>query len=225
MKKERTMRIRPGDVIAGQPALAIRKLLQQERGTVATIAEILAVDLATAKQVYEQLVAEGYIKAPDDTRDEGWQTTTRGNALAHASARKPITRKTAERLVAALLDRVSAINACDDYVYRVKQVIVFGSYLTDRSDLGDIDLAITLQFRFDDPGRRERQMQERIEQARRDGRVFRSYFDEITWPHLEIFQMLKGRSPSLSLHSPEMEQELLQSVPTKILFDITQEQR
>lgn len=219
------MRIRPDDVIVGQPALAIRKLLRQESGTVATISESLGVDLVTARQVSQELFAEGYIEPAVHARDESWQTTTRGNALAHATARKPITRKTAERLVAEFLNRVRAINACDDYVYRVKQVIVFGSYLTDRPDLGDIDLAITLQFRLDDPDRRERQCQERIQQALDKGRTFRTYFEEVSWPQMEIYQYLKGRSSSLSFHDSIREQEFLQSVTTKVLFDITQEQK
>ena len=88
-------------------------------------------------------------------RDEGWfqlkfhdpdgdtwgETTTRGNVLAQASFRRPITRVTAERHLKAVIQRVADYNADPKYLFYIEQIIVFGSYLNpDVSLLGDIVL-------------------------------------------------------------------------------------
>jgi len=177
-----------------------------------------------ARHVYEKLRTEGYIEPSDlppafHADDENWQTTMKGNTLAHATARKPIARRTADRLVEEFLKRVKEINACDDYVYRIKQVIVFGSYLSDKATLGDVDLAVSLEFRYDDLHMRERQCQERIDYALRREKNFRTFLEQVTWPYLEVFTILKGRSPSLSLHDVQVEQILSQPIPSKVLFD------
>jgi predicted nucleotidyltransferase len=219
------MRIQSDGVIVGQPALTIRKLLKQERGTLATIAELLDIDLFKAKQVFQVLSTEGYIEPFDslttsDGDHESWQTTIKGNALAHATARKPITRQTADRVVQEFLNRVKKINACDDYVYRIRQVILFGSYLSDTPRLGDIDLSIVVEFRSHDAHKREVQSQERIKSALREGKSFRTVVEQATWPWLEIFHILKGGSPSLSLHDEQVEQVLAKPIPSKMLFDL-----
>src|SRR5689334_21940723 len=113
------MRIQTSDIIAGQPALAIRKLLKNRDGTISTAVESLQVDHVIAKQVLDDLSLEGYITftAPLNTREDrlDWQNTIKGHALANATARKAITRVKAEQLLTAFLERIKEINACDDY--------------------------------------------------------------------------------------------------------------
>src|SRR5260370_26141820 len=159
------MRIQPGEMIAGQPALAVRKLMQYGRASgpttsgnpISTIAEVLGTDRSMAKQVYQELCREGYIEPVPEHHlfyePDHWFTTIKGNALAHASTRKPITRKTAERLVEEFLARVREVNA-GDYAYRVRRVIIFGSCLSDEGEVpavGDVDLSIVLAARYSDP--------------------------------------------------------------------------
>jgi predicted nucleotidyltransferase len=221
------MRIQPGDVIANQPALAIRKLLKShDIGDIDTIVEVLDVDLITARQIFQDLCAEGYIETsfPRDIPDGGnerWHTTIKGNALANATARKPITRGTAERLVEEFLNRVKEVNTSNDYVYRVRKVIIFGSYLSDNPKLGDVDLSIELGPRYDDPHQRSSYMQKRVNDALQKGRRFSNITATYAWPQQEIFQFLKGHSSSLSLHDEQIEQVLSKPIPSKILFDAT----
>jgi predicted nucleotidyltransferase len=40
---------------------------------------------------------------------------------------------------------MQAVNARDEYVYKIESVVLFGSMLTDMDRLGDVDLAIELQ--------------------------------------------------------------------------------
>jgi hypothetical protein len=113
------------------------------------------VDAATAEQIQRGLLEEGYIEPSGSPfGPEHWHLTLKGSALANARARKPITRKTAERLIEEFLARVREVNA-GDYAYRVRRVIVFGSFLSDSADLGDVDLSIELEDRYADPDARQ----------------------------------------------------------------------
>lgn len=64
------MRIQTSDIIAGQPALAIRKLLQNRDGTIDIAVESLHTDYATAKQALHDLSSEEYIKFTDTQEDQ-----------------------------------------------------------------------------------------------------------------------------------------------------------
>jgi len=70
---------------------------------------VLKVNALTATQIYHALCQEGYIKPVDSSEMPGeevlWHNITKGNGLAHATARKPIKRKTAEELVQKKLSR------------------------------------------------------------------------------------------------------------------------
>jgi hypothetical protein len=101
----------------------------------------------------------------------------------------------------------------------VKQVIIFGSYLSDSLTLGDIDLAITLECKYDDPETRGRKIRERIQRVQQEGKRFRTMVEMYGWPQLEIFKMLKAGSPSISLHDAEAEHILSEPIALKILFD------
>jgi DNA-binding transcriptional regulator YhcF (GntR family) len=218
------MRIQPNDMIVGQPVLAIRKLLKYVQrgpdGMLETIAQQLAVDISTAEQVYADLLREGYIEPSEPIGGyKLWHNTHKGNALANASARKPISRRTAERVVEEFLQRVREINANSEYAYRVKQVIAFGSFLSDSPTLGDVDLSIELEDRYQDTHEREIGHKARIAAARKAGREFRDYMEMLLWPEQEVLLLLKNRSPSLSLHGEWREQVLSRPIPSEILFD------
>src|SRR5581483_5665468 len=173
------MRITSMETIAGQLAFSMRKLMQRREGNQETIAEVLKLDASDAERVFQDLCTENYIEPldpidPSETDRTRWRTTIKGNALAHATARKPITRRTAERLIHAFLNRVNEINSCEDYIYSVKQVIIFGSYLSDSPTLGDIDLAVTIECKYDDPETRGRKIRERIKHVQLEGKRFRN---------------------------------------------------
>jgi hypothetical protein len=221
------MRISSTDTIAGQPALAIRELLKKTQtygGTLSDIANQLHVDQKTAQEIFDTLCAEGYIEpveTPDnaDENDIYWQNTLNGNSLAIATARKPIARQTAERLLNEFLQRVKEINDCADYAYYVKQVVIFGSYLSDSPNLGDIDLAIWVEHRYNDMQERSRNIEKRIMLALENGRRFKTFWAEWCWPYTEVIRFLRNRSPSISIHDLKTEGILSTSIPSKILFD------
>jgi hypothetical protein len=101
---------------------------------------------------------------------------------------KPIRRKTADRLVAGMLQRAREYNADASRPLYVERLCIFGSYLDPQIDpLGDVDVELSFGMRTTDHGKISAY-------TRASGRVFRSFMDEITWPQRELVQQLKNHS-------------------------------
>lgn len=102
-----------------------------------------------------------------------WSTTIKGNALAIASAARPVLRKTAECVLAEFLDRVTEVRESDTHPYRVKRVILFGSmHDQDRSHVNDIDLVVELVHKMKDRETAFRMDQDYAASRQREGRSF-----------------------------------------------------
>jgi hypothetical protein len=95
---------------------------------------------APAKTLFDHLLAEGYIEA-------NGRVTIAGSALGMAKFIPRISRAKAETLLAEFLERVAEANADLDVGYWITEVRVFGSYLTDADDLGDVDIAYSHKAR------------------------------------------------------------------------------
>jgi hypothetical protein len=122
------MRIAVEETIAGYPALRIRQLMRETAGRPITpryVREILRCTNSGAARVLKQLARAGFVEAGRGH----WEATTKGNALAMATAAAPLRRQTAERLIAGLVDRARLLNADDTWAYRVRILVVFGSYI------------------------------------------------------------------------------------------------
>lgn len=213
------MHIDPRSTIAGLPALRVRSFLRRAGDydwTEAGLAEHFGVSPKAA----HELLSLGYLEhSPHEAAEEQrYRRTLAGAALALASAARPITRKTADRKIAELLDRVREVNANDYYLYRVRKVVVFGSYLTQRSRINDIDVGLDLAHREADPERRSLLDRDRINAAYKAGRRFPNITSELFWPQHEVLLYLKARSRSLSLHTTD--DGILENTETKILFDV-----
>ena len=202
------MRLAKTDMIAGLDASTVRDLMRSlhSPGTAQYVqARIPAgVDAATAIAELESL---GYLR-PDDRAgyagEAWWVTTTLGNALAMASFAKPISRATADRLVAGLLERTTAWNANPDRLVSVDEVVIFGSYLDPTIDrLGDVDVAVSLR---NWPEQQSHDMFNKSVQAygRASGRTFASFLDMMLWPKKEAIQHLRNRSTALNITTEDV---------------------
>lgn len=118
-------------------------------------------------------------------------------------SKKRFTRTTANRVLSEVLDRIQAVNANDQYAFRIEAVRLFGSMLMDAKEVGDIDLAMKLVPRYDD---QERQRQ--LCWEKRNERRFSSALQRGMWPYEEVLLAVKGRSPVVSLHKWEEPDEL-----------------
>lgn len=93
-----------------------------------------------------------------------------------ASAAKPTKRVTADRLLREFLGCVEHMNADEALMHRVSEVVVFGSDLTESSDLGDIDERNRGRDRMESA-------KERVEVSRAAGGSFPMQ-GELFWPEM-----------------------------------------
>ncbi|HYX38928.1 MAG TPA: nucleotidyltransferase domain-containing protein [Oligoflexus sp.] len=204
------MRISSKEKIAQMPALEARKILRLFRDNnchqpVEGIAYRLKIDNnEEALRLLDALTHEGYL----DRTHEGYFPTPKGNSLALASANPPIKRARAEKMVAEMLERIQKINTNPDYLWRVALVVVFGSFVRGEELLSDVDVGVRLVRR---PGLANevygQQSKERVELARKQGKRFGSYIDEIVWPSTEVWNAVKSRTIGLSLHDMDQADE------------------
>src|SRR5579864_4586680 len=132
------MRITAKEKIAGYPALQIRQLMRQTVGRSITsryVGDILRCSDSTAARVLSQLRKAGFVESARGY----WEPTTMGSALAMATAALPLRRETAKRLVEGAVDRVRLINANDRWAYRIRVLVVFGSYVRGVERPNDVD--------------------------------------------------------------------------------------
>jgi predicted nucleotidyltransferase len=197
------MRINPRDRIAGVPILEIRRLFRRRYGewSSESIRAILKLSPFRVAKLISELHAVGYIE--ESKKIDGrmlWQKTLDGCSLANAPAAKPLRRETADRLLDELLIRVRYVNANRRFLLKVTRVVVFGSYLTEADRLGDIDLAVALEPKQQDPIVGYAQWRKKLRQADRDGIRFANSAERVWWPEIEVRKFLKSRSRAISLH-------------------------
>jgi hypothetical protein len=125
--------------------------------------------------------------------------TEKGRRFGIAKATTPITRAKANELLLDLIERAKSINENPEFVFYVERIEVFGSYLTDKELLGDLDVGVKIERRY--KGRLFTQHnQQRIEMAKSGGRSFNNSTDQLNWPYLEVMLILKARKRGLSVH-------------------------
>jgi hypothetical protein len=100
-----------------------------------------------AYALFDHLLSDGYIEPTTGDvvsihdHKVNYKLTIKGEALRITRFIRRISRAEAEALLKSVLERVAAINADPEMLHFVTEVRVFGSYLTDSADLGDLDLA------------------------------------------------------------------------------------
>jgi predicted nucleotidyltransferase len=200
------VRISKDEIIAGYPVLAVRGFLRRYRVfdiTVPAAAQELHIDELAAQKFLRAIASLGLIEpaevVPQDN-EPAYAITIKGNALANASAAKPIRRSTAELALSQFMTRLDRFNASDEYVYRVKNAVLFGSMLSDVERLGDVDIAIELEAKIADETVFNKFCDARRKLAMRRGKCFHSPVDWAYWPRMEVFYVLRARSRALSLH-------------------------
>jgi predicted nucleotidyltransferase len=211
LKRERyRVRVQKTDVIAGLPASLARDAVRVFAGS-PTVAQSLQRLLAKhgrsdALDIAASLASEGFIEAKfDDAEgDTWWETTILGNALGMASFGKPISRATADRLLAGLLERTHEINSNPERLFSVDRVRVFGSYLRSEVDpLGDLDVEVTLTGRVS--------VKKLADYGRASGKSFSTYLSQLTWAERETVQDLRAKSAAINITREDIDSFTQQS--------------
>jgi predicted nucleotidyltransferase len=209
------MKVGREETIAGVRLMKVRDFLRWTGDSsvqLDAIAERFGCDHAKAKQIEKALTDAGFIEDdPNEPKLGKWYVVSAlGRQLANAKFVRRITRPEAETLVAGLLNRVKLVNERDELTHQVTEVRVFGSYLSDKADLGDVDLAVQLT------PRRATHVEEAKLRAARSGKTMSNFLQIITCGRHEVRQILKNRSPYLSIHEFGEPEEL--GVAYQVLF-------
>jgi predicted nucleotidyltransferase len=205
------MHIEPDEEIGGFSAIEVRRLMRKAVGrsiTVRCVREALDCSVSDASRVLRHLQKAGFVESVGSHLEP----TTKGSALAIATAARPLRRETAARLISNLIERARALNADDQWAYRIRTVVVFGSYARGAERPNDVDIGCELRPRWTGGEQLVR------EQLRREIRrqTFRNLTEWTAWPRLEVFRFLKTRSRGLSIH--ELEDWILQTTDHAVLF-------
>lgn len=217
------MRINPKDTLGGVPVLEARRLLD-----LAARRDFVSRDFfqhyghlgrTRATRFIEALIAQRFLERgyPPRARGKWYTVTLDGRTFMLASAARPLTRRTAERKLQEFLERVRYLNISEHYLYCVKKVLVFGSYLGQSERINDIDVAVELEPRFSDRDEQHEREKIRVQEARRAGRQFSNIVSELFWPQHEVLLFLKSRSRAISLHTTD--DAILDRVTTVTVFD------
>ncbi len=215
------MYINPRSLIADIPAKRVRDFLRSASDfewSPPFVAQRLRISDEAAEQLVAELQRLGYVEPVSDPQGNNrFRRTLNGSSFALASAARPITRRTADRKLREILERVRRVNDSDYYLYRVQRVLVFGSYLTGEEILNDVDVAVELVPREQDPDKQRELGQRRISEVLKAGRQFSNYVEQLFWPETEVMLFLKSRSRGISLHTTR--DAILNTAKSAIVFE------
>jgi predicted nucleotidyltransferase len=198
-----TMQVNSRQTLAGLSILQLRRFFRQlvahhqNSFSKKWLLKELPLTDSQADRVLEELASQGYISlAPSQHDAPEYRMTDVAHELVRSSAAKRISRTTAQDALEGLMSRAEELNANPKYLYSVCSVVVFGSFLNRNERLGDLDVAIELSSRIEDPDERT---DARLRYAQDSGRRFSSFTEELYWAEAEIYQVLKARRRTLSI--------------------------
>ena len=99
-----------------------------------------------ALEILQALAASGLIKTASS--EDGYRLNPNGRALCAANMLPRMSRKAADKAVDKLKKKVQEINANPVYMHEITELCLFGSYIEDTDNLGDIDVGYTLKGRW-----------------------------------------------------------------------------
>ena len=203
------MRLSREDRIAGVPAESARELMRRFRvpQPEGVISDWIEPDGRTDAEIAQGFAAGGWLEVNiEDLDGEAWWVTTiKGNALAQASFGKPITRATAARHLASVIDRARAFNADDTHLVEIAELVVFGSYLDPATTrLGDLDLGAVLRSRVAPSVTTDEHTATLLAYARASGRQFNTFIDRLIWPEREAILVLRNRSAVINITTEDI---------------------
>ena len=150
-----------------------------------------------ATNIIEALVEDGYI----EKEGEVYYRTIKGNALSNVRFIKRMNKEKADKEFSEFMKRVENLNQNNEFIYQVKRIVIFGSYLNpENKDFGDIDIGIELEPRIKDKKAFELAENEIISNAIENGKVFSNIVDELFYPQDLVFKYLRNKSRYISIH-------------------------
>lgn len=194
------------EVIAGLPALEVRRLCKRLQGRELTTAEFAAANDMGGPEALRVLNKLKNLQITLKTSGRGLSATWglgRAAGLLFGTGRgvkNQFKRETADQALAGLKERIAEVNSDPYYLYYVARAAVFGSHLTtDRKRVGDLDVAVKLVSRVADRDESVRLSQSRSAKASWEGVSFPNYTANITFAYNETLKALIGGDSAIKL--------------------------
>ena len=149
----------------------------------------------------ETLERKGFIEKSETDSDatQYWKLTLWGSALSKALFSAPVSRRNAEKKLIEFMERVHQVNEDGRFLYRVRKVIVFGSFLTESPTFGDLDIAIDLEPKEPDANKHSDLTLARANMVARNGKRFQNSVEKLFFADHEVRSFLKARSKIIQL--------------------------
>lgn len=218
-------------LIAGRPAVEVRAVMRLLRHTAFTI-RALAVEVGISDRQADALIAdlarEGLVELCGEVTDVRmasgethsplpplWTVSLAGSALAKARIGQPMPRAKAEALLAEVLDRARAASESDVWLDRIAKIVLYGSLeQTDKSHVGDIDLAIWLERRYD----RDEYDARQKSMIDDDGASPSNIVEELFYARRKLLRFVRGQSPRVDLADHSADQPLPPTARGRIVY-------
>jgi predicted nucleotidyltransferase len=230
------MHLDPDKKLAGYPQIEIRDLLRKsnkelDKWQLSFIEEGLSTFRDEAIKLVKELESRNLIQDsgrkiyksnPRDFQREEliiWELTDKGRRFAKASTER-ISRDEADRIIRSLLKQIDQANQNPEFTYIISQALVFGSYITDIQCLSDVDIALELTPKEQDPQKQTTREKARRDQAQASGKL-NSYPDWEVWPKQEIYNFLQEEIGHLDFDTVAF--VLASQLPHKNLYPIIDE--
>lgn len=134
------------------PAAGLLSFLKENTGaqtwTERDLANALKIDLATAKDTIAVLQLQGYVELAGRTGK--WRSTEQGDLVSGAKSPR-FTRQSVQDAVAALGDRIKAVNDDANAAYKITEAVAFGDFLRDQARVQAADIGVRLVHKTDAP--------------------------------------------------------------------------
>lgn len=132
-----------------------------------------------------------------------------------------ISRNTADRIISEVVERAKEINASPypKFMHFIKKIAVFGSYLTDKEKLGDVDIAVLLERR--EGYVRDDYRENALECIRIHNKNVYDFYEQLYFPEKIARQTLRNRSKSLSIHDYDELERMIEEWGTehKVIYE------
>jgi len=217
------MRIKRNEKIGDVPIIKIRNYFKYLRKVGVSKEGVRAHFGLSRKEVdflINELLQNDFIEKTDNEKQENeFQLTIKGQALCVARCVSPMNKEKADKVFNDFMKRVNDINNDDYYLYKVEKLYLFGSYLNPNNiDFGDIDIAFDLKKKIENDEKFEQADSDRVKEARRKGKVFHNFLDELFYSETEVLLKLKNRCKYISLH--RLEDEILEIAEHRQIFPV-----
>jgi hypothetical protein len=213
------MQIGKAEQIAGVSLTLVRDFFRYIVGwhrysfELSQLQERLGLRTTSAVALAEELIARCYVA---QGQNHDYALTDKGEELVRASASGKVKRTTAESALDGLLKRAAEYSVDASKILTIDAIAVFGSFLSDKEQLGDLDVAVKWRDRVTDADRAKRAQA----YAQRSGRRFSNFVEFLAWPETELFQILKARKRTIRIQDWQAFSRLVAKAPERCPYKV-----